>query len=334
MVARRKRSLSSSHNFVRVYWVVFFAMTILGRLRSSGVGSYPLSTIRKRVNVQPYSRRYITSQDVESTKIGSSNCKKIFDLVTPEGRCIGVQLQGETDGPLSHLSLSDQSHWIHECLHPGEVDYAINVASSTARLSFVLGRLALRNALEQSLPQSYSTGLSLDDAYVLLKDEYGRPCMPIGFLGSISHKDKTAAGLVCSGATYNKEGSPSSAIGVDLEYCNNKKGKIARRILTANEISSLGKLTCLDRDEEVLLRFSLKEALYKAMHPLICQYVGFQEAEVQPKDDGSAEITLDLKSGAHESFGHVHAHWCRIGEFFLTTAKIELTGESSEQCRI
>jgi 4'-phosphopantetheinyl transferase EntD len=77
-------------------------------------------------------------------------------------------------------------------------------------------------------------------------------------------------------------------------------------------------------EEEVRLRFSLKETVYKAMHPLICQYVGFQEAEIQPLPDGSANVNLLLKSGAHERFGSVTAHWCRVGNFFLSTASVQL----------
>ena len=72
------------------------------------------------------------------------------------------------------------------------------------------------------------------------------------------------------------------------------------------------------------MRFSLKETVYKAMHPLICQYVGFQEAEIQPLPDGSADVTLLLKSGAHKKLGAITAHWRRMGEFFLSTASVDL----------
>jgi len=82
-------------------------------------------------------------------------------------------------------------------------------------------------------------------------------------------------------------------------------------------------------EEEVLLRFSLKESIYKAMHPLICQYVGFMEAEVQPLADGTAETTFMLKSGAHEQFGTVSAHWQRIGEYFLSTASVRLREDAT-----
>jgi len=61
------------------------------------------------------------------------------------------------------------------------------------------------------------------------------------------------------------------------------------------------------------------------MHPIICQWVGFQEAEITPHDDGTATVNLNLKSGAHEQFQHVKAHWRRIGgEYFLTSSSVIL----------
>lgn len=62
----------------------------------------------------------------------------------------------------------------------------------------------------------------------------------------------------------------------------------------------------------MLLRFSLKECVYKAIHPLICQYVGFLEAEIKPFADGTAEVKLFLKSGAHTKLGTITAHWTTI----------------------
>ena len=82
-------------------------------------------------------------------------------------------------------------------------------------------------------------------------------------------------------------------------------------------------------EEEVLLRFSLKESVYKAMHPLICQYVGFMEAEVQPLPDGTAKATFMLKSGVHHQFETVTAHWQRIGDYFLTSSSVCLRNNST-----
>jgi 4'-phosphopantetheinyl transferase EntD len=84
--------------------------------------------------------------------------------------------------------------------------------------------------------------------------------------------------------------------------------------------------------EEVLLRFSLKEAAYKAIHPIICQYVGFQEAEIKPLGDGSAEISLDFHSGEQRRIGKLTAHWRRVGDLFLSTASAEeAQGYSSQK---
>ena len=80
----------------------------------------------------------------------------------------------------------------------------------------------------------------------------------------------------------------------------------------------------ISTDEEVMLRFSLKESVYKAMHPLICQYVGFQEAEIAPLANGTAQVTLNLTSGAHEQLGIVvqSASWKKFDGFFLTSASV------------
>jgi 4'-phosphopantetheinyl transferase EntD len=73
-----------------------------------------------------------------------------------------------------------------------------------------------------------------------------------------------------------------------------------------------------------MLRFSLKESLYKAMHPLICQYIGFQEVEVQPVESGTARVHFQLKSGAHRGLQNVTAHWRRVGPYFLSTSSVRL----------
>lgn len=83
----------------------------------------------------------------------------------------------------------------------------------------------------------------------------------------------------------------------------------------------------VSRDEEVLLRFSLKESLYKAMHPLIGQFVGFQEVQVQPFANGTALVDFFLHSGAHQRFGAVTAHWRREGRYFVSSASVRLRND-------
>lgn len=121
--------------------------------------------------------------------------------------------------------------------------------------------------------------------------------------------------------------SAVGGIGIDLERIDDKRGKrIGRKVLTANEQKELGGLEAIgiSSAEEVILRFSLKESVYKAMHPILCQYVGFQEAEVTPRSDGTAKVTLNLTNGAHERLGIVvqSASWRMMGDFFLTSASV------------
>ena len=64
------------------------------------------------------------------------------------------------------------------------------------------------------------------------------------------------------------------------------------------------------------------------MHPLICQYVGFQEAEITPLANGTAQVTLNLTSGAHDHLRIIvqSASWKKLNgklnAFFLTSASV------------
>lgn len=180
----------------------------------------------------------------------------------------------------------------------------------------------------------------------ILKDEHGRPQVPNGFIGSISHKQTTGVALVStlpkdvttstSSTDQSKSKSqsrPTVGVGVDIEQTFSRRRNIAKKILTPNELEDLGGLEGVTRDEEVLLRFSLKECVYKAMHPIICQFVGFQEAEIKPHDDGTATVLLNLKSGQHRRLNKVKAHWRRLddGNYFLTSSRV--TARNHEEDR-
>ena len=346
----------------KVPFLIFCLIMASHQLLSEGFASCRIRHWKRGPRIVPFSRyfgyrpsnRYFATSrgNVVDHDITTTSCvRKIIDLVIPEGQCIGVELNAaeesdkdENETWLTVPSLSKENHWVRQYLHPDEVKYAMEMKSDSSRKSFLLGRIALRQSLEtfRKHQQEQQQNLQIDgsdrrfdpQSAVLLKDEYGRPTMPPGFLGSISHKGNLAVGLVGSSIEMGTDKSPLRAIGVDLERSSHERRNIAKRILTPQERMDLGQVENLDPNEEVMLRFSVKEALYKAMHPLICQYVGFREAEAQPRDDGTFDVSLNLKSGEHERFGHVQAHWRRHGEFFLTSAKIELKRERPESCFI
>lgn len=287
----------------------------------------------------------------------------------PEGLCVGLHLHAPSSASSDPASLAspniedNENHWIRQLLHPKEVEYGIEMQSEVNRKSFFIGRLAMRYALMEA-SSCYGGGVSemvmekeicdvasfdavamtKDDCNVLLpcvsmdepcilKDEYGRPMVPPGFLGSISHKKNIGVALVAEDCELDNSCEDKSVkpplikgVGIDIEKATALKTRIERKILTPNEQENLGQIEGVSRDEEVLLRFSLKESVYKAMHPLINHYVGFQEAEITPNSDGTATVFLNLKSGLHENFGTVTANWRTVldGEYFLSSSSVTL----------
>jgi len=167
-------------------------------------------------------------------------------------------------------------------LHPKEVEYGLSLPSEPARHSFFTGRLAMRTALCWTSAISSSTGyagvqinppedslhrtleqielpvVTQYDASIL-KDVYGRPQVPKGFLGSISHKLSTGVALVSSseeeeeckcncvnGECVNCVGCstspPKKGIGIDIERTFSRRKSIAKKVLTTRELEELGKI--------------------------------------------------------------------------------------------
>jgi len=145
---------------------------------------------------------------------------------------------------------------------------------------FIGGRIALRRALQV---------INKGESPPILTDEYGAPTLPLGIIGSISHKDDFAVGV----AAIDHMGR----VGVDIERCYNKAADaLSRRLLTQREQESLGKIPNICMEEEVLLRFSFKESVYKALHPFLKRSISFLEVEVFPNEDGTADIVFLLNS--------------------------------------
>jgi len=216
-----------------------------------------------------------------------------FRLDLPHGRCVGVEIPASIDQLVLSLRLPEQR-------------YAEQLPEAR-RPTWVAGRVALRAALED---------LGIETGPILATDR-GAPLMPEGVLGSISHKKELAVGLVA-----RREGA--TELGVDLEKDVPLRIDIARRVLTERETKELDRLSPAERHSEVLLRLSCKEAIYKAVDPFVRRYVGFQEATVAPRPDGSAAVALNLIQDEGPFAAEVH--WRRLetalGAFFLTSARV------------
>ena len=96
---------------------------------------------------------------------------------------------------------------------------------------------------------------------------------------------------------------------------------IASRVLRDAERDELAGLDETDRAREVLLRFSAKEAIYKALDPFVRRYVDFKEMSVSPGPDGAAVVTPYLREG--EGPFAIEVRWRRFDGFILTSARVE-----------
>ena len=167
---------------------------------------------------------------------------------------------------------------ILEQLHPEERTYAENLRGYR-QVHWVGGRLAARAAL-----QILGCG-----GPPILTDPWGAPTSRQDLSISISHKRHMAVALVAR----HEHGS----LGVDLEDLSPTREGIERRVLRSDELEEVQIMPGTRRWTSTLIRFSIKEAIYKALAPKHRRYIDFHEAAVYPQLDGSAKVELHLKAG-------------------------------------
>lgn len=166
---------------------------------------------------------------------------------------------------------------------------------------WVAGRLALRAALA-------GAGLSCDQP--VLADDRGAPVLPAGVDGSVSHKRGLAVALAAP--------RDQSRVGVDVELVAAPRLDIAPRVLTEHERRAIADLDPISRGRAVTLRFSIKEAIYKAVDPFVRRYVGFREVAVWPSADGTARV--DIVPGAELPLV-IEAAWVMVGDLVVCSAR-------------
>lgn len=175
-------------------------------------------------------------------------------------------------------------------LHPDEAAFARDLRAFR-QIQFVGGRLALREAARHvagRLP-------------AVLPDARGAPRLPEGIVGSVSHKNDVALAMVSR--------DRGAQVGVDVEDYAPERPQIERSVLTEAESAELEGLPADRRWIAVLLRFSIKESVYKAVDPYVHRYVGFHEAEVRPDLHGRAHVTLRLAGGEGPFEVDARYHW-------------------------
>ncbi len=161
-------------------------------------------------------------------------------------------------------------------LHPDERALALGMRGRR-QIEFTGGRLAWR-----------ALGVSAEALGVA---EEGGPSCPAGLSVSLTHKQDLAVAMAGSLA--------HGTLGLDLEGDARERMTIASRVLRPDEPAGDWR--------GVLIRFALKEAAYKAIHPHLRRFVGFQEARV-----GLDPVTVEIVT---EPSLRLEAAWEALDEF-------------------
>ncbi len=178
-----------------------------------------------------------------------------------------------------------------EALFPGE-RAALTGMGATRAAAYSSGRRVAHAAL---------SALGLDPVAV---PRQGRLAVwPDGVVGCIAHSSDLAVALLGRASRF-------AAVGVDAERCQRVGERLARRVLTLSERQQLS------RRDETTLRFSAKEAVYKAVYPLVGEYLGFQDVEVALGEAGryTASTTRPCASASAVGIGEgicigTYGHW-------------------------
>lgn len=215
-----------------------------------------------------------------------------FTAQLQHGTVVGVPLPNHTEVDESIVRL----------VAPEEATLAEGCAVRRL-VTFVGGRLAMREALT-------AVGAPV---VPVLRDDRGAPVVPPAYEASISHKDDYAVALVTKAADGWK-------VGVDVEQVAAPKTDISTHITTKRELALLATLSGEERVWQMMARFSIKEALYKALDPFVRRYVAFDEVDLDLLPDGRTEVRLSLAQG--EGPFEVELNWLRRGPMVLSTAKV------------
>lgn len=179
----------------------------------------------------------------------------------------------------------------HNILVRKQLDYAIELCNQYADLiPTSIRRANLERRYEHLLGRLISIVLlskitTSSPAPWIKSTNYGAPAWPTGIVGSISHTKEL---VFVSLAEQQKAGI--GGLGVDLEC------------LDMNTAITESKNICFSQDEidllsthdyGLLIGFSVKEALYKTLHPICLKFIDFHD--VQLIDFQPSEQTIQIK---------------------------------------
>ena len=214
-----------------------------------------------------------------------------IELGAAWGAAAAVRVSDDAPARASGLPAVDAGELLAR-LHPDE--RAAGAALPIARRrEWAAGRYALRAALERAGEGGHAP---------IGADDRGAPRVAAGWIGAISHKRGLA--IAVAGADRGAK------VGVDVELDAPSRVAIEGRVLTAGERAVVDAMEEGERGRAIMLRFAIKEAIYKAIDPYVRRYVGFQEVELVV-DGERVEVASGL--GLEIEAAWTRWHDCVIG---------------------
>lgn len=118
------------------------------------------------------------------------------------------------------------------------------------------------------------------DAEPILRGERGMPIFPAGYVGSITHTHGFRAAVVAPQSKLR-------SIGIDAEPAEPLPAGVLETIARPGEMAQLEKLRAAGVECPDRLLFCAKEATYKAWFPMTQRWLGFEQAEIDLREDGT-----------------------------------------------
>lgn len=169
-------------------------------------------------------------------------------------------------------------------LFPEETALVQNAIEKRVR-EFRAGRAAARTALKE-------LGHS---ATAILKGPERAPLWPNGIVGSISHSNTHAATLVASHNSFE-------GLGIDIEPNTPVDKALGERLLRPEE---------RENDGLAKMKFSIKEAGFKALHPQFGKFIDFHHA-VTTVDENKGAFTIDILMDDWEGPSQLQGRCCIV----------------------
>ncbi|WP_342319928.1 4'-phosphopantetheinyl transferase family protein [Corynebacterium mayonis] len=155
-------------------------------------------------------------------------------------------------------------------LHPEEQGL-VSQAVDLRKGEFGDARWCAHQALEE---------LGVNSKEAILRGDRGMPLWPDGYTGSLTHTEGFRAAVA----------APTShvlSIGLDAEPAAPLPPEVVGEIARARERIAIEKMRAESIDWADRLVFCAKEATYKCWFPLTRRWLGFHDAEVDIRDDGT-----------------------------------------------